>query len=37
VDVHASAGVTDARGAFGYVVYVREDQFPKAARALELE
>ena len=36
VDVYASAGVTDGRGAFGYVVYVREDQFERAADALGL-
>ena len=36
VDVYASSGVTDGRGAFGYVVYVREDQFERAAEALEL-
>ena len=36
VDVYASAGVTDGRGAFGYVVYVREDQFEHAAQALGL-
>ncbi len=36
VDVYASAGVSDGRGAFGYVVYVREDQFAQAADALEL-
>jgi hypothetical protein len=34
VDVYASSGVTDGRGAFGYVVYVREDQFEKAVGAL---
>jgi hypothetical protein len=34
VDVYASSGVTDGRGAFGYVVYVREDQFEHAAAAL---
>ena len=34
VDVYASSGVTDGRGAFGYVVYVREDQFERAASAL---
>jgi len=33
VDVYASSGVTDGRGSFGYVVYVREDQFEKAASA----
>ena len=36
VDVYASSGVTDGRGAFGYVVYVREDQFRQAARALDV-
>jgi hypothetical protein len=34
VDVFASTGVTDGQGSFGYVIYVREDQFDKAARAL---
>ena len=34
VDIYASAGVTDGRGAFGYVVYVREDQIGQAADAL---
>ena len=36
VDIYASSGVTDGRGAFGYIVYVREDQFEKAADALGL-
>jgi hypothetical protein len=36
VDVYASSGVTDGRGSFGYVVYVREDQFQHAAEALGL-
>jgi hypothetical protein len=34
VDIYASSGVTDGRGSFGYLVYVREQQFDKAARAL---
>jgi hypothetical protein len=34
VDIYASSGVTDGTGSFGYVVYVREDQFEKAASAL---
>ena len=34
VDIYASSGVTDARNAFGYVVYVREDQFERAVAAL---
>jgi hypothetical protein len=36
VDVYASSGVSDGRGSFGYVVYVREDQFEQAAAALDL-
>jgi len=36
VDIYASSGVTDARNAFGYVVYVREDQFQQAVEALGL-
>ncbi len=36
VDVYASSGVTDGRGSFGYVVYVREEQSEKAAQALGL-
>lgn len=34
VDVYASSGVTDGRGSFGYVVYLREDQFERAAATL---
>lgn len=36
VDIFASTGVTDSRGSFGYVIYVREDQFEQAASALGL-
>ena len=36
VDVYASSGVSDGRGSFGYVVYVREDRFDRAVEALEL-
>lgn len=36
VDVYASTAVTDGRGGFGYLVYVREDQFEKAVGAFEL-
>jgi hypothetical protein len=36
VDVYASSGVSDGKGSFGYVVYVREDQFEQAADALGL-
>jgi hypothetical protein len=34
IDIFASSGVSDGRGAFGYLVYVREDQFEQAAAAL---
>jgi hypothetical protein len=34
VDVYAAMGVTDGRGAFGYLIYVREEQFQRAAAAL---
>ena len=34
VDIYASTGVIDGRGSFGYIVYVREDQFEQAAGAL---
>ena len=34
VDVYASSGVTDGRGTYGYVIYVREDQIERAAQAL---
>lgn len=36
VDIYATSGVTDGVGRFGYVVYVRENQFQTAASALEL-
>ena len=36
VDVYASSGVTDGGSSFGYVVYVREDQFLRAVEALGL-
>jgi hypothetical protein len=35
VDIYASTGVTDGRGSFGYVMYVREDQFERAVSALD--
>ena len=36
IDVYASTGVADGRGSYGYVVYVREEQFEQAARALDV-
>lgn len=34
VDIFASSGVSDGQGAFGYLVYVREDQFERATATL---
>ncbi|HKJ25260.1 MAG TPA: hypothetical protein VKB65_10590 [Myxococcota bacterium] len=34
VNVYAASGVTDGRGGFGYVLYVRPDDFEAAAKAL---
>ena len=34
VNVYASSGVTDGRGSFGYVLYVRPEEYDRAARAL---
>ena len=33
-DIFASTGVTDGRGSFGYVVYVRPEEYQRAAKAL---
>jgi len=37
IEVYSSSGASDARGAFGYVLYVREDQFEGACGALGCE
>jgi hypothetical protein len=34
VVVFASTGVADGRGGFGYIIYVRPDEYERAARAL---
>ena len=34
VNVYASTGVTDGSGSYGYVVYVRPDEYERAAEAL---
>lgn len=34
VNVYSASGVTDSRGAFGYVIYVKSEDFEKAAEAL---
>ena len=36
VNVYSSNGVADGRGGYGYVVYVRTEDFERAARALDL-
>lgn len=36
IDIYASSGVVDGRGSFGYVIYVREEQFKRAVAALDL-
>ena len=36
VNVYAASGVTDGRGGFGYVIYVRPEQFEQAAAALDV-
>jgi hypothetical protein len=36
IDVFASTGVSDGRGGFGYVIYVRPEQFEHAAAALDV-
>ena len=34
INVYASSGVTDGRGSYGYLIYVKEDDFEKAASTL---
>jgi hypothetical protein len=34
VNVYAASGVTNGRGGYGYVIYVRADEFERAAEAL---
>jgi hypothetical protein len=36
VNVYASSGVTDGKGSFGYVLYIRPDEFQRAVKALGL-
>lgn len=36
VNVTASNAVSDGRGAFGYILYVREDEYERAASALDV-
>ena len=36
VHVYASNGVTDGRGSYGYVLYVRPEEYARAAAAVDL-
>lgn len=36
VNVYASSGVSDGKGCYGYVIYLRPEDFERSARALEL-
>jgi hypothetical protein len=36
VNVYASNGVTDGKGSFGYIIYIRPEEYEMAAAALEL-
>jgi hypothetical protein len=36
VNVHSASGVSDGRGSFGYIVYIKSDNFERAAAALGL-
>lgn len=36
INVYASSGVTDGQGSYGYLIYVKEEDFDRAARTLGL-
>ncbi len=36
VNVYASTAVTDGRGHYGYLIYVRPEEYDRAAKALEV-
>ena len=36
VNVYASSGVSDGKGSFGYILYIRREEFERAAKALGL-
>jgi len=36
INVYASSGVTDGQGSYGYLIYVKEDDFDRAAKTLNL-
>jgi predicted amino acid-binding ACT domain protein len=37
VNVYAASGVTDGAGSFGYLIYIRPEQFDNALAALGLK
>lgn len=36
VNVYASSGVTDGKGSYGYILYVRPEEYERAVAALEV-
>lgn len=34
INVYASSGVTDGRGSYGYIIYVKEEDFERAATTM---
>lgn len=36
VNVFASSGVADGRGGYGYIIYVRPEEYERAAAALQI-
>jgi hypothetical protein len=36
VNVYASSGVSDGKGNYGYIIYVRPDDFQRAVTALKV-
>ena len=36
VNVFASAGITDGKGSYGYLLYVRPEEYERATSALEI-
>ena len=36
VNISASSGVSNGRGGFGYIIYIRSDEIEKATNALEI-
>lgn len=37
INIYASSGVTDGRGHYGYLIYVKEQDFEAAAKALDVK